>query len=252
MAASALLLRTLRLASSERVIYTTGSALYPTSFLQCRTETLCLRGSHLGCRSFTAQALQVSEPVSVNEARSSKKKNTPASSWEEAGAVFFSAKDGKNTADTGASVAQKRGGSTEKKVFSVNETVQTRSRRTYGEEEPAALERSKERTSYAVSGGRFGNTRNGQRDFGRGREGAMAGGRANDGVFARRQFSDVDNGREAYRGKGFREEFSGQGTYRRNARGDDDGEGGANRSYSRTGGFNSDAGNGKGTYRSNA
>ncbi|KAI5055264.1 hypothetical protein GOP47_0030409 [Adiantum capillus-veneris] len=227
MAASSLLLRSIVLASSHRALYPAGSLLHPTSFLQLRIETLSFRRSHLSYRSFSAQVLEVSEPVS--ETRRSKTKISPAASWEEAGAAFFS-KKGKNAAE-GNSVEQ----TVERKGFSAPERVQNRSSQRYVEEEPLInrnLQRKNDRVTNSFSDSKLGNSRSAPRDFGRGRGGLTG----RNGSFARRESTVMDSGSDAHQGRGFREELSDAGDNDRgrrwNARSDADG---GNRSNARSG-----------------
>lgn len=222
------------MASTERVFHVPGSALYSPFLPHFRTQTLSLRGLNLACRSFSAQAVQVSE--SRNETRVSKKGRNPSSSWEEAGELFFSSKNGKN---------EKGDDGGEKNIISVRESVQSRSSRSPVEEEPAdkgrssnmsnKFERNKGRSTDVFDDGKL---RNGQRGYGRGRtdDGGFPyrGNARNDaddrgpyrsngrsGGF-REQFSDTGVGRTTYgsnaRSGGFREEFSngvsGRDTYR--------------------------------------
>ncbi|MCO5609074.1 hypothetical protein L7F22_063296 [Adiantum nelumboides] len=225
MAASSLLLRSLALASSHRVPYTAGYSLYHTSFLQLRTETLSLRRSALAGRPFSAQALEVSEPVS--EIRSSKKKKSPASSWEEAGAAFF-VKKGKDAAEGGIPAEQRDEG----KGISAPERVQSLSNENHAEEKPLArrnFQRKDDKVTNAFSDTKFGNSRSAPKDLDPGRRGftgrngsfarrepadMYSGRQANrgrggrNGGFARRDSADNDTGREVHRGRGFREEFS--------------------------------------------
>lgn len=162
-----------------------------------------------------------------------KKKGKASTSWDEAGALFFSSQNGKEEEKESSAHLRDGGveqksfsarpsdGSAHQKSFSAQKNWQSRPHRM--EREPDTTDsanaafgrngRKQDRGKNAFDNGKFSYGRNGERGFSKGGERSTARVRVSDGRFARKQSSDVYDGEGVARSKvrddGFRKQFSG-------------------------------------------